>query len=115
MKFIPLPTECQQLEQLPNVCPSIAADLRLVGIQQPSDLKKQDAYTLYQELCRTTGKRHDPCMIDVFISAIRYMHGHAPKSWWAFTDERKHTLQQKAHDYSGYTHYKSSIELADCH
>jgi hypothetical protein len=99
MKFIPLPTECQQLEQLPNVCPSIAENLRLVGIEKPSDLKKQDAYSLYQALCTVTGKRHDPCVIDVFISAIRYMQGQAPQSWWAFTDERKHKLQQKAYGY----------------
>jgi hypothetical protein len=106
MKFIPLPTECQRLEQLPNVCPSIAANLRLVGIQKPVDLKKQDAYSLYQTLCAVTGKRYDPCVIDVFISAIRYMQGQAPQSWWVFTDERKHKLQQKAYGY---------VELADCH
>jgi hypothetical protein len=106
MKFIPLPTECQRLEQLPNVCPSIAANLRLVGIQKPVDLQKKDAYTLYQELCSATGKRYDPCVIDVFISAIRYMQGHAPKSWWAFTDERKHALQQKTYGY---------VASLDCH
>jgi hypothetical protein len=89
MKFIPLPIECQRLEQLPNVGPSIAQDLRLIGVQKPLDLKKQDAFALYERLCSATGKKHDPCVIDVFISAIRYMNGQAPQSWWAFTAERK--------------------------
>ena len=28
--------ECQQLEQLPNIGPSIAGDLRLIGVQRPA-------------------------------------------------------------------------------
>jgi hypothetical protein len=96
MKFIPLPTECQQLEQLPNVGPSIAHDLRLIGIHKPADIKQQDPIMMFQQLCSTTGKKHDPCVIDVFISAIRYMNGQAPQSWWQFTEERKSLLQMKA-------------------
>jgi Pathogenicity locus len=93
MKFIPIPTECQQLEQLPNVVPSIANSLRSIGIRKPVELKNKDAYLLYNQLCDTTGKRHDPCIIEVFISAIRYMQGQTAQPWWTFTEERKKLFQ----------------------
>ena len=30
---------------------------------------------LYDDLCRITGQRHDPCLLDTFIAAVRYMEG----------------------------------------
>jgi len=81
-----------RLEQIPNVGPSIAANLRLIGIQQPADLQGQDPYLLYDRLCAATGQRQDPCVYDVFIAAVRSVEG-APKTpWWAYTAERKATL-----------------------
>jgi hypothetical protein len=59
-------SDITQLQQIPNVGPSIAANLRLIGITVPQDLVGRDPYRLYDELCRTTGTRHDPCVIDVF-------------------------------------------------
>ena len=44
----------------------MARDFRLVNIQHPKDLIGKDGYQLYDKLCRTTGKRHDPYVIDVF-------------------------------------------------
>lgn len=44
------------------------------------------------KLLKITGQRHDPCVIDVFISAVRYMEGGAAKKWWEFTAERKNYL-----------------------
>ena len=40
-------------------------------------------------LCAATGKRHDPCVIDVFMSAVHFMDGGEPLPWWSFTQERK--------------------------
>ena len=42
--------ECESLEQLPNIGPSIAADLRSLGILHPQELVGRDAYALYQAL-----------------------------------------------------------------
>jgi hypothetical protein len=82
----------ERLEQIPNVGPSIAADLRLIGLRAPADLAGQDPYAMYDRLCAATGQRHDPCVYDVFIAAVRYVEG-APKTpWWAYTAERKATL-----------------------
>ena len=36
-----------------------------------------------------TATRHDPCMLDVFISISRFMAGDVPRPWWEFTAERK--------------------------
>jgi hypothetical protein len=27
------------------------------------------------DLCRITGQRHDPCLLDTFIAAVRFMEG----------------------------------------
>ncbi|MEQ1831449.1 MAG: helix-hairpin-helix domain-containing protein [Candidatus Eisenbacteria bacterium] len=79
-------------EQIPNVGPATAGDLRLLGFEQPAELVGQDAYRLYERLCRKTGQRHDPCVIDVFLSVIRFMEGAPAKPWWAYTAERKRTV-----------------------
>ncbi len=78
-----------QLEELPNVGKAIAKDLRLIGIDSPKELIGRDAFELYEKLCTLTGKRHDPCVIDVFISVIRFMEEGETHPWWYFTDERK--------------------------
>jgi Pathogenicity locus len=84
--------ECQRLEQIPNVGPAIAADLRLLGIVTPAALCKRNPYALYRKLCLSTGQRHDPCVIDVFLSAVRFMQGAPARPWWHYTEERKHHL-----------------------
>ena len=81
--------ECEQLEQLPNIGPSIAADLRLIGVRQPSELAHKDAFALYQQLCAAAGKRQDPCVLDTFIAAVDFMRGADPRPWWAYTATRK--------------------------
>jgi len=89
--------DAQLLEQIPNIGPSIANDLRGIGIAQPRDLPGQDPYALYARLNATTGQRHDPCVCDCFISAVRFMEGGDPVPWWHYTEERKrHFLQQVA-------------------
>ena len=82
-----------ELEQLPNVGPAIAADFRLLGLARPQDLIGRDPYTLYDELCRVTGRRHDPCLLDTFIAAVRFMGGEPARPWWAYTAERKRALK----------------------
>jgi hypothetical protein len=84
--------EYTALEHLPNVGPATARDFRLLGISKPAQLPGKDPYALYERLCRKTGVRQDPCVIDVFISAVRFMEGAPKRPWWAYTAERKRTL-----------------------
>lgn len=82
----------QRLEDLPNIGPAMARDLRSLGIQAPADLIAEDAYVLYGRLCALSGCRHDPCVIDVFLSVVRFMDGGPAQPWWSYTAERKQTL-----------------------
>lgn len=81
-----------RLEDVPNVGPAIAADLRRLGIAVPADLPGRDPYALYDDLCRITGQRHDPCVLDTFIAAVRFMEGAPAKPWWKYTAERKREM-----------------------
>ena len=84
-----------RLQQIPNIGPSIAEDLRLIGISSPRDLLGKDPYAMYDELCRTTGVRQDPCVLDVFIAAVRFMAGEPAMPWWKYTPERKRSLERR--------------------
>ena len=81
--------DCAALEQLPNIGPSLAADLRSIGITQPADLRSQDAYALYRRLCTVTGQRQDPCVRDTFMAAVDFMNGATAAPWWHYTPLRK--------------------------
>ena len=78
-----------KLTDLPNVGPSIAGDLQLLKIQVPHDLIGRDPIEVFVSLCKKTGVRHDPCVLDTFISIIDFMDGGKPKPWWDFTKKRR--------------------------
>ncbi len=81
--------ECETLEQLPNIGPSLAADLRLIGIHTPGELRGKDPFVLYQKLCAATGQRQDPCVLDTFMAATDFMRGAPAAPWWKYTPQRK--------------------------
>src|SRR5437588_12883771 len=85
-----------RLEDIPNVGTAVAADLRQLGIAEPADLLDRDPYEMYDDLCRLTGQRHDPCLLDTFIAAVRYMQGEPKKPWWKYTSARKRVLAARA-------------------
>ncbi len=80
------------LTDLPNIGPASAKDLQLLGIAQPAQLVGLCPYQMYEQLCQITQVRHDPCVIDVFISITRFINGEAAQPWWAYTAERKRTV-----------------------
>ena len=82
------------LTDLPNIGKAMAADLRLIGIDEPGQLRGRSPYDLYERLCDRTGSRQDPCVLDTFISIVRFMDGEEPRPWHAFTAERKRTLRR---------------------
>ena len=83
-----------RLVDLPNIGKAITNQLQLIGIDHPSKLIGKDPFNLYEELCTVSGKRHDPCVLGVFISAVYFMEGGDPLPWWSFTDERKKNLSR---------------------
>lgn len=88
-------TRVVALTDLPNIGPACAEDLRLLGIDRPSQLVGKNPFQMYQMLCEKTGQRQDPCVLDVFMSVTRFMAGEEARPWWAYTQERKQLLRPK--------------------
>jgi DNA transformation protein len=84
-----------RLEDIPNIGKKIAGNLRQLGYEEPSQLREQDPYAMYDRLCALTGSRHDPCLLDTFIAAVRFMDGGPAVPWWAFTAERKREMEAR--------------------
>ena len=77
------------LTDLPNIGPSLAADLHLLGIETPQQLTGRDGLQLYRRLCEITQVRQDPCVLDTFLSITDFMTGNPARCWWHYTAERK--------------------------
>ena len=73
--------------------PATVSDLKLLGITRVEQLVGQDAPKLYDRLCRLSGKRCDPCMMDVLSAAISQAQDpNLPKEkrkWWYWSRIRK--------------------------
>jgi len=87
-----------KLTDLPNIGKAGAEDLRLLGFHKPSQLVGRCPFEMYEMLCEKTASRHDPCVIDVFMSVTRFMAGEAARPWWDYTEERKQLLLQKGNN-----------------
>ncbi len=77
------------LTDLPNIGPAMAADLRLLGYETPLSIAGASPMEMYEQLCTLTGTRHDPCVLDVFMSVTHFLAGESPQAWWHFTETRK--------------------------
>jgi len=84
-----------RLDELPNIGKAMANDLRLIGIDHPKQLIGKRPFELYDALCATSGNRHDPCVIDVFMSVVHFMEGGEPLPWWSFSEERKKQIAKQ--------------------
>ena len=84
--------QARRLEEIPNIGKSIAGDLRAIGITEPAQLRGRDPYELFDRSNAVAGVRQDPCLIDCFISAVRFMEGAPARPWWDYTAERKSHL-----------------------
>ena len=79
-----------ELEEIPGVGPSIAADLQRMGITRVAQLKRRSPEALYKKLCELTGVRQDPCVLYTFRCAVYYASNakHDPEKlkWWNWKD-----------------------------
>jgi hypothetical protein len=79
-----------ELEVIPGVGPSIAGDLRGIGISRVAQLKGKSPQALFDQLCQTTGVVHDRCVLNVFRWAVYYASTprHDPErlKWWNWKD-----------------------------
>jgi DNA transformation protein len=81
-----------ELEDIPNIGKSIAADLRGIGISHPQQLLEHEPLELYLKLSGPMGKRHDTCVLYTFMAAKHFMQSGEKLPWWKFTEQGKKLL-----------------------
>jgi hypothetical protein len=79
-----------ELQVIPGVGPSIAADLQGIGITRVAQLSRADPQQLYERVCEATGAKQDRCLLYVFRCAVYYASRptHEPEKlkWWNWKD-----------------------------
>jgi hypothetical protein len=83
----------RRLEDLVSVGPAMMRDFELLGIRTVGQLARQKPESLYEKLCRVTGKSQDICCLDVFSAAVAQARDpHLPaeqRQWWYWSRKRK--------------------------
>ncbi len=78
------------LQHIPGVGPSIAADLQGLGIETIADLRGENPDRLYRRLCERAGGPVDRCVLYVFRCAVYFAENtvHDPEllKWWHWKD-----------------------------
>ena len=64
------PIDERRLQDLVSVGPAIERDFVMMGIRNVARLAKQNPKKMYDKLCKLTGERQDPCVLDVFEAAV---------------------------------------------
>lgn len=74
------------LQSMPGIGPSLARDLRDLGIRSVADMARQSPEELYRKLCRLRKSIQDPCVLYAFRCAKYYAcrKRHRPELllWW---------------------------------
>lgn len=81
--------EVKKFQDIPNVGPAMERDFLALGLKSPTDLKGKDAFTLYKKMCKVSGTRQDPCVLDTYIAVIDFMNGASVRPWFWYTKQRK--------------------------
>lgn len=78
--------QADELQEIPGVGPSLARDLRLLGMERVADLRGRDPERLYAELEHRVGRHVDRCVLYVFRSSVYFAEQARPDpeltKWW---------------------------------
>ena len=81
------------LEDLVSIGPAMLRDFELLGIRSVAQLARQKPESLYEKLCRVTGKSQDICVLDTFSAAVaQAQNPQLPaeqRQWWYWSRKRK--------------------------
>jgi hypothetical protein len=81
-----------ELQALPAIGPSLAADLRLLGVTSIASLALRDPERLYARLCDITKSKQDPCVLYTFRCAVYAARTPRPDpellKWWNWMERR---------------------------
>ena len=82
--------QADELQVIPGVGPSLARDLRVLGIEKVADLRGRDPEQLYAELEARVGRHVDRCVLYVFRSSVYFAEQTQPEpeltDWWRWKD-----------------------------
>ena len=85
-------TSERRLEDLVSIGPAMLRDFEILGIRSVEQLARQQPESLYEKLCRVTGKSQDICCLDVFSAAVAQARN--PRlpveqcQWWYWSRKR---------------------------
>lgn len=83
----------RSLEDLVSIGPAMRRDFKKLGVNTVRELARRSPDALYKELCRRTGRRQDPCVLDTFRAAVAQARDpELPIEycvWWFWTRVRK--------------------------
>jgi len=81
--------EVEKFQDIPNVGPAMARDFNVLGLHKPTDLINKNPLALYNKMCKVSGARQDPCVLDTYIAVIDFMNGAPARPWYFYTKGRK--------------------------
>lgn len=88
-----MPLTERRLEDLVSIGPAMLRDFELLGIRTVEQLARQEPESLYEKLCRATGKSQDICCLDVFSAAVAQARNPRLSAeqcqWWHWSRKRK--------------------------
>lgn len=83
----------RELGDLISVGPATLRDFDQLGIRSVAQLARANPRRLYERMCRITGTRIDPCLLDVFCAAVAQAGNSrlpaAECQWWYHSRLRK--------------------------
>jgi nucleotidyltransferase/DNA polymerase involved in DNA repair len=86
-------SEKRRLRDLVSVGPAMERDFEMLGIRGVAHLARQDPERLYEKLGSITGRRQDPCVLDVFCAAVAQARDPRlpaeQRQWWYWSRRRK--------------------------
>jgi Pathogenicity locus len=86
----------RRLKDLRGIGVKMLGDFEKLGIRSVNELKSRDAKKLYDRMCKLTGTRQDPCVLDTYRCAIEQArHPDLPveqTNWWYWSRVRKRSI-----------------------
>jgi hypothetical protein len=81
------------LGDLVSIGPAMLRDFELLGVRSVAQLARQKPESLYEKLCRVTGKSQDICVLDTLSAAVAQARNpQLPAEqcqWWYWSRQRK--------------------------
>jgi nucleotidyltransferase/DNA polymerase involved in DNA repair len=86
-------TDERSLGDLVSIGPAMLKDFDLLGIRTVKQLARQKPESLYEKLCKLTGKSQDICVLDTFSAAVAQARDPQlpaeQRQWWYWSRKRK--------------------------